>query len=238
MPKKFAAFDIDGTLFRSGLYREVVYELITTNKAPVELSQAFSQLETDWQARKHTNAFKVYEKAMADTFDVILPRIKCSDFDTAAQTVFERLGDHVYTYTRDLVTNLKRQGYTLIAISGSQKELVKPFADKYGFDIWIGQHYDRGNDGYFTGKIVKTHDGKDIILRDIAKQHELDFTGSIAVGDSRGDVGMLSIVERPIAFNPDRELFDTAKQNGWKVVVERKNMIYELEPNGHTFVLA
>jgi HAD superfamily hydrolase (TIGR01490 family) len=238
MSQKFAAFDIDGTLFRSGLYREVVYELIATDKAPAELSRAFSQLEVDWQARKHVNAFKVYEKAMADTFDVILPRIKCDDFDTAAQAVFERLGDHVYTYTRDLVMDLKQRDYTLIAISGSQEELVKPFADKYGFDIWVGQHYERGDNGYFTGRIVKTHEGKDVILRDIVEQHELGFIESVAIGDSRGDVGMLSIVEQPIAFNPDRELFDAAKQNGWKVVVERKNMIYELEPNGHTFILA
>lgn len=49
---------------------------------------------------------------------------------------------------------------------------------------------------------------------------------------------MLSIVERPIAFNPDKDLFNAAKHNGWKIVVERKNMIYKLEPNGHTFVLA
>ncbi|MEP7205124.1 MAG: HAD family phosphatase [Candidatus Saccharibacteria bacterium] len=238
MSKKFAAFDIDGTLFRSGLYREVVYELLATGKAPAELAQAFSQHETDWKTRKHSNAFKVYEQVMAETFDAVLPRIKYSDFDRAAKAVFERLGDHVYTYTRDLVAELKRQGYSLIAISGSQEELVRPFADKYGFDVWVGQHYERGDNGYFTGNIIKTHDGKDAILQRIVSEHELNFEGSIAVGDSRGDISMLSIVERPIAFNPDKDLFAAAKQNNWTVVVERKNMIYQLEPNGHTFILA
>lgn len=238
MTKKFAAFDIDGTLFRSGLYREVVYELLATGKAPAELAQAFSQHEIDWKTRKHSDAFKVYERVMAETFDTVLTRIKYSEFDQAAMAVFERLGDYVYTYTRDLVAELKRQGYTLIAISGSQEELVKLFADKYGFDVWVGQHYERGDNGYFTGNIVKTHDGKDAILKRIASQHGLDFEGSIAVGDSRGDIGMLSIVEQPIAFNPDNDLFAAAKQNNWTVVVERKNMIYQLEPNGHTFVLA
>ncbi len=238
MTKKFAAFDIDGTLFRSGLYREVVYELLVTGKAPAELAQAFSQHEIDWKTRKHSDAFKVYERVMAETFDTVLTRIKYSDFDEAAMSVFERLGGYVYTYTRDLVAELKRQGYSLIAISGSQEELVKLFADKYGFDVWVGQHYERGDNGYFTGNIVKTHDGKDAILRRIVSEHGLDFEGSIAVGDSRGDVGMLSIVEQPIAFNPDNDLFAAAKQNNWTVVVERKNMIYQLEPNGHTFVLA
>ncbi|MBC7943182.1 HAD family phosphatase [Candidatus Saccharibacteria bacterium] len=238
MSNKFAVFDIDGTIFRSGLYREVVYELIATDKAPPDLSEAFSQLEVDWKTRKHDDAFKIYELAMGETFSTVLPQIKCDDFDKAALAVFERVSDYVYTYTRNLVQSLKRQGYTLIAISGSQEELVKPFADKYGFDIWVGQHYERGDNGYFTGRTIKTHDGKDIILQRIVKERGLSFTDSIAVGDSRGDIGMLSIVEQPIAFNPDRDLFDVAKSNGWKVVVERKNMIYELEPNGHTFVLA
>lgn len=238
MQKKFAVFDIDGTIFRSGLYREVVYELIATDKAPAELSMAFSQLEIDWRTRKHENAFKMYEQTMAETFDGILTRIKCSDFDEAARAVFERVSDYVYAYTRDLARDLKHQGYTLIAISGSQEELVRPFADKYGFDVWVGQHYERGDNGYFTGEIVKTHNGKDIILRRLVLEHGLTFSESIAVGDSRGDIDMLSIVEQPIAFNPDHELFTMAKEQDWKVVVERKNMIYELEPNGHTFVLA
>ena len=175
---------------------------------------------------------------MADTFSSVLSRIKCSDFDEASAAVFNRVSDYVYAYTRDLVLELKQKNYTLIAISGSQEELVKPFADKYGFDAWVGQHYERGDNGYFTGKTIKTHDGKDIILQRIVKERGLSFTDSIAVGDSLGDVGMLSIVEDPIAFNPDRDLFDIAQKNNWKVVVERKNMIYELEPNGHTFVLA
>ena len=238
MNKKFAAFDIDGTIFRSGLYREVVYELLATGKAPKKLSDKFSQLEIDWQARKHKDAFKLYEKAMSDTFDSVLPSIKFADFDEAVVAVFGRTSDHVYVYTRDLIADLKKQGYTLIAISGSQEELVKPFADKYGFDIWVGQHYERGDNGYFTGDIIKTHYGKDIILRRIIDERELSLKGSIAVGDSKGDVGMLSIVEQPIAFNPDKDLFNAAKHNSWKIVIERKNMIYKLEPNGHTFVLA
>ncbi len=238
MIKKFAVFDIDGTIFRSGLYREVVYELIATDKAPPELLDAFSQLEIDWKARKHSDAFKVYERTMAITFDSVLTRIKCSDFDEAALAVFNRVSDYVYAYTRDLVQKLKQQNYTLIAISGSQEELVKPFAVKYGFDAWVGQQYERGDNDYFTGNITKTHDGKDIILQRIVKERGLSFVDSIAVGDSRGDIEMLSIVQQPIAFNPDRELFNMAKKNNWKVVVERKNMIYELEPNGHTFVLA
>lgn len=236
--RKFAAFDIDGTIFRSGLYREVVYELLSTGKAPQSLMDEFAHHEADWKARRSHAAFSLYEHSMANAFDKTLPGIKCADFDEAAAAVFARVSDYVYAYTRDLARSLKADGYTLVAISGSQSELVKPFAEKYGFDIWMGQHYERGDNGYFTGNITKTHDGKDVLLKKIVEEHGLDFSGSVAVGDSRGDIGMLSIVEQPIAFNPERELFEKAREEGWRVVVERKNMIYELHPDGNTFVLA
>lgn len=235
--KKFAAFDIDGTIFRSGLYREIVYELLSLGQIPAEIVEDFSGLEIDWKKRRSDSAFKQYEQAMAEAVGRVLPQIKIADFESAAERVLDRLGEYVYAYTRGLLSDLKKDGYLLIAISGSQEELVKRFADKYGFDIWVGQHYERG-DTYFTGEIIKTHKNKDLILQRLADEHGLDFSGSIAVGDSGGDIGMLSIVQNPIAFNPERELFKAARQNGWKIVIERKNMIYELHPHEQSYVLA
>ena len=235
--KKFAAFDIDGTIFRSGLYREIVYELLALDQIPHEIVEDFAGLEIDWKKRRSDTAFKEYERAMAEAVDRVLPSIKITDFEQAAERVLDRLGEYVYAYTRGLVADLKEQGYTLIAISGSQEELVRPFSEKYGFDLWVGQHYERG-DAYFTGHIEKTHKGKDVILQRLVEENGLSFEGSIAVGDSIGDIEMLSIVENPIAFNPEKDLFAAAKAHGWKIVVERKNMIYELNPYEQSYVLA
>ena len=38
----------------------------------------------------------------------------------------------------------------------------------------------------------------------------------------------LEMVENPICFNPNEKLYTEAKRQGWKVVVERKDVIYEL----------
>lgn len=235
--KKFAAFDIDGTIFRSGLYREIVYELLANDQIPNEIIKDFSDFEMDWKKRRSDMAFRQYEQAMAEAVDRVLPQVKIVDFEKAAEKVLDRLGEYVYVYTRNLISNLKEQGYVMVAISGSQEELVKLFAEKYGFDIWVGQHYKRG-DTCYTGEIFKTHKGKDAILSRLAEEHSLDLSNSIAVGDSSGDIGMLSIVKTPIAFNPEKELFAAAKTNGWKIVVERKNMIYELDPYEQSYILA
>ncbi len=48
------------------------------------------------------------------------------------------------------------------------------------------------------------------------------------MGDTLSDVGFLELVRTPIAFNPNRALFEVARRRGWPNVVERKDVIYNL----------
>ncbi len=228
--KKFAAFDIDGTLFRSGLYREVIYELIRMGSLPKSVLQSFADKEKAWQKRAHGIAFKEFEQAQAEALDEYLPNLRVADFDAAANKVIANHKDNVYVYTRDLARNLKDDGYLLIAISGSQIELVEPFAKHYDFDICVGQTHMR-NGEFFTGESIKTHKGKDKFLTQLITEHNLTLKDSYAVGDSAGDIEMLEMVEKPIAFNPEHRLFSEAQAKGWTIVLERKNMMYELAAN-------
>jgi len=237
-PRKFAAFDIDGTLFRSGLYREVFYELYKMGVLPSDLTQQTTEKHRLWRHRIHGNAFEEFEKIMVEGMDSYLPKLRVCDYDEAVHRVLDKKAENIYVYTHKLLRKLQDEGYFTIAISGSQQELVEPFARRNNFDAWIGQQWERG-DEYFTGTVTKTHTGKDQILRELAKEHNLTFEDSYAVGDSNGDSGMLSVVTHPIAFNPTQELLDKALENKWKVVVERKNIGYELETGDDgLFVLA
>jgi phosphoserine phosphatase len=60
------------------------------------------------------------------------------------------------------------------------------------------------------------------------KHPELTREGSIAVGDTDGDIPLLESVERAICFNPNQTLYTQAKRRGWEIVVERKDVIYKL----------
>lgn len=238
MTRKFAAFDIDGTLFRSGLYREVFYELYKMGVLPSDLTEQTTEKHREWRHRIHGNAFEEFEGVMVGGLDSYLPKLRIADYDAAVQRVLEKKAENVYVYTRNLLKQLQDEGYFTIAISGSQRELVEPFARRYNFDTWVGQQWERGEE-YFTGNVTKTHTGKDKIIAKLFAEHNLTMEGSYAVGDSNGDSGMLAIVENPVAFNPTHELLEKAIANGWKVVVERKNTSYELAPakRGGTFQL-
>ena len=57
---------------------------------------------------------------------------------------------------------------------------------------------------------------------------DADLEGSTAVGDTESDIPMLEVVGHPIAFNPNTKLAEHAQEKGWRIVVERKDVIYEL----------
>lgn len=237
---KFAAFDIDGTLIRWQLYHAVSSALLRQNNDQ-SLYETIRAARKKWKQREHAQSFKDYERALVDAYDMIVRDLTIDEFETVAEQVFQEHKDQVYTYTRDLVTQLKKEGYFLLAISGSQREIVEKIAKYYGFDDCVGTKFVRKN-GTFTGeKIVASHDKKTVLTK-LIEQHGLERKDSIAVGDSESDIPMLELVERPIAFNPTEVLFAHAKNAGWEVVVERKNMIYSLQPskkgNDGSYILA
>jgi HAD superfamily hydrolase (TIGR01490 family) len=236
MSKKFAAFDIDGTLFRSGLYREVFYELYKMGVLPNDLTEQTTEKHREWRHRIHGNAFEEFEKIMVNGLDSYLPELRICDYDEAVKRVLDKKAGNVYVYTHQLLKKLQDEGYFTIAISGSQEELVEPFAIRHNFDAWVGQKWERGGE-FFTGNVVKSHTGKDKIIQALVDKYDLTYDDSYAVGDSNGDSGMLTVVENPVAFNPTKELLDKAIENNWKIVIERKNISYELEGSSNGPVL-
>lgn len=223
---KFAVFDIDGTVFRSSLYLEIAYEL-----AADEVIELADTREEEWTSRKK-GGYITYRNAVVNILEEQIAGMSVEAFDRAAARVVESQAEHVYVYSRQLIKRLKAEGYFLIAISGSQIQLVEKFASYWGFDTFVGQTYHE-QCGRFTGEITKTHEGKGSFLARIIEDNKLTQKGSIAVGDTEGDVEILEMVERAIAFNPNRNLYKIAVQREWEIVVERKDMIYKLTP-GHT----
>lgn len=225
--RSFAAFDIDGTIFRSSLYIEVVYEL--ERRKIIDVDQEVHDAALERWNRREEHGYLDYRDAMVEILESQIIGIDVEEFEAAADSVIEQQANHTYVYTERQLQAARDAGKFLIAISGSQEQLVERFAKHYGFDAWVGQHYGVEN-GKFNGEITKTHKGKDEILSGLLDRHNLITSESWAVGDTEGDIGMLSMVDRAIAFNPNRKLYLHAVKHGWEVVVERKDMVYKLHP--------
>ncbi len=235
--RPFAVFDIDGTLIRWQLYHAIADELAKSGHIDAETYTSIRDARAEWKKRTHTDSFKAYEDQLVIAYRLLLTKLTVPRFELAAEAVFEEYKDQVYVFTRDMIRDLKKRGYVLLAISGSQSEIVEKIAQYYEFDDFVGSYYHR-SEGQFTGKIDLTIFSKDKVLAELVAKHGLTMKGSIAVGDSSSDIAMMELVERPIAFNPEKTLLAHAQKAGWEVVVERKNVIYKLKADNGRYILA
>jgi len=235
--RPFAVFDIDGTITRWQFLHAINDQLAKDGYIDQKTYQAVLDARMTWKKRSHSSSYSDYEKTLVEIWEKTLPHLTTAEFDIVVNQIFELYKDQVYTYTRDLVRELKAQDYILLIISGSPVEVVAKFAEYYGFDDYIGTEHPH-EQGKYTGEIkLRTYDKHKAVEELIAK-HGLATKGSIGVGDSKGDIGMLEMIEQPIAFNPDKALYDHARKHGWKIVVERKSIVYELSNDGRRFILA
>ncbi len=227
--KTSSIFDIDGTLFRSSLLIELVEELVGTGVFPAAAQVGYTAAHAAWQAREGT--YEAYIAAVIDTFLTHLKGVHYGALADVGRRLVAVKSKRVNRFTRDYVRELKAEGYMLIAISQSPKTILDEFCRQYGFDKVYGRMYEIGPSDCFTGAVIDEYlieNKANIVKRVFDRYPELTREGSIAVGDTDGDISLLEMVDRPICFNPNQALLDHAKRQGWEVVVERKDVVYRL----------
>jgi len=226
--QQVAIFDIDGTIFRSSLLIEITEALVQDGLFPVKARDIYAQSYENWSNRK--DSYDKYIHEVIRAFEKYIKTVRRQDYLRIAKKVMAFHQNRVYRFTRDLVKDLKKKNYFLLAISHSPRELVELFANNLGFDKVYGRVYESDDSGKFTGKTLYADliSDKAKILHRALKKNNLPLRGSIGVGDSEGDISLLKLVDRPICFNPNSKLYRQAKRAGWEIVVERKDVVYKI----------
>lgn len=227
MTRPIAVFDIDGTIFRSSLFHELVEQLVDRGLLPTKVRDEYRASQLKWLDR--AGRYEDYTMDMVHAFRDNLKGVPFEEVSYIAGEIIDEKKNRLYRYTRDLVRELKGKGYYLLAISWSPRFMVEALGHELGFDKVYGFFYEVGPSGNFTGN-VEDEDlimNKAAVLERAAKKAGLSLEQSIGVGDTESDIPMLELVEIPIAFNPNQSLFEHAKKRGWRTVVERKDVVYE-----------
>lgn len=226
--KPLAVFDIDGTLFRSAVMVEIVDRMIAVDMIPESTYQELVSAKNAWKDRQGT--FEEYNDRLVHFIEHHFVGLDERKFAHFAQAVIGELKDRQYRFTHDLLERLREKGYVLVAVSGMPVQALKEYNKYLKFDYIYGWEQEI-EDGKFTGKTTGLYpmEGKEKIVKYFLSEHaEVTLKGSVGVGDTEDDVGLLDMVENPIAFNPNRKLLEKAKEAGWRVVLERKNVVYDL----------
>jgi HAD superfamily hydrolase (TIGR01490 family) len=223
-----AVFDVDGTLFRRGLLpaltRRLVNEEVFSERVREELSQDYYA----WVERR--GSYDTYDKLVMELFLRELEGVPVAKLRRCATVEVEAHGRRLHMYTRDMAWRLKEAGYHIIAISGSPQEILDLFLKPLGFDRSWGTVLAQDARGCYTGEVLQDpFKNKRRVLEKFLQDAGVGLEGSVGMGDTLSDVGFLELVQTPIAFNPNRSLFEVARQRGWPIVVERKDVIYNLQ---------
>lgn len=231
LPKtKAAIFDIDGTIFRKNLHFELINELAWLHIFPLHVRKTLVDLYSKWLA--HTGTYEDYRLALIDLYARFLRGCTAEDIARAAKSVVPFRERQTYIFAENLIKKLRGDGYFLFAISGSPVEIVNAYNEDYlHFDKVIGSVYEMGEDGRYTG-IASYEPSRDKgkAARTLLEEYHLSFKDSYGIGDTESDIRFLELVEHPIAFNPNKNLKKIAEEKGWRIVVEKKDVIYEIDP--------
>ncbi len=227
MKKKLAIFDIDGTIFRKNLHFELIDELVYMEKFSQAVRKELTEVYRHWLENEGT--YEAYRKKLVKLYEENIKGCKEEDVIYASKKVANFNAKRIYIFAKQLMKRL-RKDHVMLIISGSPIEIVKEYAKIFRFDAYYGSVYEATKGGVYTGKEVFTPvKDKGSVVKQFAAQGGLSLKGSFGVGDTESDAKFLELVDEPIAFNPNINLRKIAEKNGWKIVVEKKDVIYEIQ---------
>jgi len=217
--KNSAAFyDVDGTLIKINIVHAFAFYAArhaSLADSAVRTVKTALSIPVFWAAdklsRKWFNEifYRSYEGASEDRLVVL------------AEELFEDvIKPNIYPRAKDLIDESRRAGCRQVFLSGALDFTMKPLARYLGADDLIANRLEFV-DNYATGKLHKPFVAgatKAEIMRDYARQHDIDLAESWAYSDSFSDYAMLAVVGHPTACNPDLRLRSMARSYDWPVL--------------------
>lgn len=226
--KKIAIFDIDGTIFRKNLQFELINELSWMNIFPRKVRDQIVALYTNWL--EHEGTYEQYRQGLVKLYEQHIRGCKSQDVRHASRIVAAFHQKRTYIFAEKLIARLRQEGYHLIAVSGSPLEIVREFNKTHlQFDAVFGSVYECDEEGVYTGRCpYKPVENKGNLLKQYAYEHGFTLADSYGMGDTESDATFLELVENPIAFNPNDNLKEIAREKGFRIVVEKKDVVYDM----------
>jgi HAD superfamily hydrolase (TIGR01490 family) len=126
----------------------------------------------------------------------------------------------VYPQMLDVVRQHQDAGRRSYILSAASQEMVELLSVVLAMDGAIGTRSEI-RDGVYTGRLAGPFvygEGKARALRQFAAENEIDLSDSYAYSDSASDLPMLQAVGNPVAVNPDGDLAEVARREGWEVL--------------------
>lgn len=216
MKKSVAFFDIDGVIYDNHTIFDIIQDQEKTGMVKPGLWKKILKELEDYKSAK-----KTYVKAADNMLAHYAKYLKGKKYNVILEyniRFFSSHGDRFFNYFVKLVPKLK-PSHDIYLVTTNVNFTAQAIGAIFKIENYLSTEFETKK-GIFTGNVQNSLAGNKQVVQDLVEKYSK--IGSIAVGDSENDIGMLDKVELPIAFEPDKKLSQYAKKKSW-AVVNRKN---------------
>jgi HAD superfamily phosphoserine phosphatase-like hydrolase len=207
---KLAAFDCDGTLWSGDAGEEFFRWEIERGLISEDIAKRVQARHADY--RKGL----VDEDTMCGEMVTLHQGLADADLAVAAEEfISAQIVQNFFPTMLELIQQLHTRGCEIWAVSSSNQWVVREGARYFGIppervlsaEVFI-------ENGHITDRLVRVPSGpgKPQALRDVVGR-----TPDAAFGNSKWDADMLAMAEAGFAVNPNPDLEQVARTNGWTV---------------------
>ena len=132
----------------------------------------------------------------------------------------EKIEPMILPQALELIEKHRQAGDTLMIITATNRFVTGPIAARLGIDILLATECEKA-DGAYTGRTTDIpcfREGKVTRLDRWLVENGESLSGSYFYSDSHNDLPLLSMVDHPVAVDPDDTLREHAKKHGWPVL--------------------
>jgi HAD superfamily hydrolase (TIGR01490 family) len=213
-----AFFDLDKTLMAGS--SGMVFARVASQRGFVSRRQLASWGRDHLRYRLRGSSDE-QTNAVLDVAKEVFAEIPERDVERMAPAVLAGILPRIYPQMLDEVHRHQDDGRATFIVSAAGNDLVKALAAVLGMEGGIGTRWGIGPDGKYTGEMDGPFvygEGKVEAMRQFADRHEIDMSESWAYSDSASDLPMLRAVGHAVVVNPDADLLEIARQEGWQVM--------------------
>lgn len=139
----------------------------------------------------------------------------------AGETAAGDLAAAVQPFAHPIIDEHRAAGRPLVLATTTPDDMIRPLAERLGFDDVVATRYGLDAEGRYDGTISGEFvwgKGKLRAAQDWAARHDVSLGDSWAYSDSFYDNPLLGAVGHPVAVNPDPRLLALATVRRWPVV--------------------
>ncbi|MER7208021.1 HAD-IB family hydrolase [Streptosporangium sp. NPDC000239] len=217
-PSSAAFFDVDNTMMRGASIYHFARGLASRGLFTTKDLLRFALGQVIFRVRGDENPdhiAKARETALA-----FVAGSKVEEIVRLGEEIYDEvMADRIWAGTRALAQGHLDAGRRVWLVTATPVELARVIAQRLGLTGALGTVAET-RDGVYTGRLVGDllhGPAKAAAVRALARREGLDLDRCSAYSDSANDLPLLSLVGHATAVNPDAELREYARENGWDI---------------------